>query len=78
LRLYLILLKRKPMKFILNNKVVLLGSLAGAVAGYLYYHFVGCGSGSCMITSRPVNSTLYGAVMGFLLSGSFRKSKPGE
>lgn len=43
----------------------------GAVAGYVYYTQVGCASGSCAITSSPVNSTLYGALMGGLLANSF-------
>lgn len=45
----------------------------GALAGYLYYYFVGCNSGTCMITSKPLNSTLYGAVMGGLLFSIFKK-----
>jgi phage shock protein E len=45
------------------------GILLGALAGYLYYREVGCASGTCAITSRPLNSTLYGAVMGYLLAG---------
>jgi hypothetical protein len=28
---------------------------------------VGCSSGTCMITSKPFNSTIYGAIMGYLL-----------
>jgi hypothetical protein len=28
-----------------------------------------------MITSKPINSTLYGALMGFLLFGMFQKEK---
>jgi hypothetical protein len=47
----------------------------GAVAGYSYYYFVGCNSGSCAITSSPVNSTIYGAVMGGLFFNMFRKEK---
>ena len=35
--------------------------------GFLYYKFIGCSSGSCPITSNPMNSTLYGAVMGMLI-----------
>jgi uncharacterized protein YcfJ len=46
---------------------VLLGVVVGAVAGYLYWRYVGCTTGSCPITSSPVNSTLWGAVMGGLL-----------
>ena len=41
--------------------------LGGAVAGFLYYKFVGCRTGTCPITSSPIISTLYGAGMGFLL-----------
>ncbi|HEY5955448.1 MAG TPA: DUF6132 family protein [Polyangiaceae bacterium] len=43
--------------------------VGGAVSGYLYYRLVGCRSGTCPITSSPVTSTLYGAVMGLLLGG---------
>lgn len=54
--------------------LTLIGVLTGAVAGYAYYHYVGCASGSCAITSRPLNSTLYGAVMGGLVFSMFKKS----
>ncbi len=49
------------------------GILFGALAGYLYYYFVGCKSGTCLITSKPLNSTLYGAMMGGLLFSIFKK-----
>ena len=51
----------------------LIGITLGAVAGFLYWKFVGCSSGTCMITSKPINSTLYGALMGFLVVGIFTK-----
>ncbi|HMR93771.1 MAG TPA: DUF6132 family protein [Chitinophagaceae bacterium] len=51
------------------------GIIAGAVAGYLYWLWVGCESGRCLITSRPWNSTLYGALMGGLLFSLFIKTK---
>ena len=54
-------------------KFTILGILLGAIFGYLYYHFVGCASGTCSITSNPLNSTLYGAVMGGLLFNIFEK-----
>lgn len=41
--------------------------VGGAVAGYLYYRLVGCRSGACPITSSPIISTVYGAMLGFLL-----------
>ncbi len=40
---------------------------AGAIAGFLYYRFVGCAGGACPITSNPVVSTLYGGVIGLLI-----------
>jgi len=42
----------------------------GALAGYLYYHFVGCNSGQCAITGNPVISTLWGGMIGFFLVNS--------
>lgn len=51
----------------------LIGVLAGAVAGYAYYYYVGCASGSCAITSNPINSTAYGALVGALLLSFFEK-----
>ncbi len=64
------------MNFILKYKLTIMGIVAGAIVGYLYYHFVGCASGTCAITSKPINSTLYGAMMGGLLFNIFQKEKP--
>jgi hypothetical protein len=55
--------------------ITLAGIAAGAIAGYAYYYYVGCASGTCMITSRPLNSTLYGGLMGFFLFRSFLPEK---
>jgi len=52
-----------------------IGIIIGGIAGYLYYHFVGCASGSCAITSKPVNSTLYGGLLGGLLFNMFVKEE---
>ncbi|MCG2460024.1 DUF6132 family protein [Flavobacteriaceae bacterium F89] len=54
------------------------GILIGMVAGYFYYVEVGCISGTCPITSKPLNSTLYGGLMGGLLFNMFVKSPKGE
>jgi tetrahydromethanopterin S-methyltransferase subunit G len=51
----------------------LIGITLGAVAGFLYWKFVGCSSGTCMITSKPINISLYGSVIGVLLAGIFKK-----
>jgi hypothetical protein len=53
---------------------LIIGIVLGAVAGFAYYKFVGCASGACPITGNPVISTIYGAVMGALLSGAFSHS----
>jgi phage shock protein E len=58
-------------------QLTFLGVLLGAIFGYLYYHFVGCASGTCNITSKPLNSTLYGAMLGGLLFNIFEK-KPNK
>lgn len=64
------------MGFIYKYKYTITGIVAGGIAGYLYYHFIGCASGTCAITSNPLNSTLYGAVMGALLVNTFKKEEP--
>ena len=51
-----------------------IGIVVGAIAGYAYYFYIGCASGTCAITSKPINSTLYGAVMGGLVFNMFIKS----
>lgn len=66
------------MNFIKRNQLVIIGVILGAVGGYLYYHFVGCVSGTCAITSKPLNSTLYGALMGGIFSSIFQKNKRSE
>jgi len=47
---------------------VIMGVVIGGLLGFLYYKVIGCSTGTCPITSKPLNSTLYGAVMGLLLT----------
>ena len=61
------------MRFILKHRLTIIGILIGTIGGYAYYHFVGCSNGTCPITSKPLNSTIYGAVLGGLLFSSFKK-----
>jgi len=44
--------------------------IIGGILGYLYYHFVGCTSGSCAITSNPVSSILVGGFLGYFIVNS--------
>ena len=43
----------------------------GGGLGFLYYWKVGCRTGACPLTSNPFISTIYGAVLGALVSGAF-------
>lgn len=65
------------MKGLKNYLLIVTGVLIGALSGFFYWKIVGCESGSCAITSNPVNSTISGAVMGGLLFSMFKqKRKP--
>lgn len=50
-----------------------IGLIVGAIVGYFYYFYIGCSSGTCAITSKPLNSTLYGGLMGGLIFNLFVK-----
>lgn len=67
----------KKMKITKNIILTASGIIIGAIAGYLYWQQVGCASasGTCAITSKPVNSTLYGSMMGGLLFSMLHKKE---
>jgi hypothetical protein len=46
----------------------------GGVAGYAWYYFVGCTTGSCPISSNPYISIGYGVLVAALASAG--RSKP--
>jgi len=54
------------MNQIQKHGMTIFGIVLGAIAGYAWYRFVGCSTGTCPITSNPWTSTLYGGVMGGL------------
>lgn len=59
--------------------IAIVGSVAGAVGGYIYYAKVGCVSGTCGITSNPWMSTAWGGILGYLVFDVFKtKKKPGS
>ena len=53
--------------------VYAIGGLLGLAAGFFYYRFVGCSTGTCPITSNPFSASIYGAVIGVLLASSIAK-----
>ena len=61
------------MKQIIYRKV--LPVVVGALLGFAYYFFIGCNSGTCAITSNPYISTIYGGVIGLLLSFPSKRKK---
>ncbi|MBI5021000.1 MAG: YtxH domain-containing protein [Ignavibacteriales bacterium] len=54
----------------------MLFGVIGAVIGFSYYFFIGCYNGTCLISSSPYISTLYGAGVGLVIAPS--KKKTGE
>ncbi len=49
------------------RSIKLFALVLGAGAGFAYYHYVGCVSGTCPISSNPWISTGYGAFLGWLI-----------
>ncbi len=50
-----------------------IAAVIGGIAGYSYYHYIGCASGTCAITGNPYISTLYGMAIAMLLVNSPKK-----
>jgi hypothetical protein len=46
-----------------------LGILIGGIAGFFYYYFIGCKTGSCPITSHSYSTVIVGGIMGYLITG---------
>lgn len=53
-----------------------LGALAGASAGALYAHFIGCRSGTCPLTSSVWSAGLYGGLVGGVAGWPTRTRPP--
>jgi len=61
--------------FVVKYKWKLVGVLIGATAGFAYWYFIGCTSGTCPIQSHWQSSTLYGAFIGYILPNHPNKIK---
>lgn len=68
--------------FIKKYLVEIIFAVTGAIGGFLYWKFVGCLSGTCVIKSVWYLSTLYGGLLGWVVGSlgrdlvlSFRKEK---
>jgi hypothetical protein len=58
--------------FIKKYLIEIVFSFAGAIGGILYWKFVGCLSGTCIIKSVWYLSTIYGGIFGWVI-GSLGK-----
>ena len=69
-------------EFVKKYLVEIIFAVTGAIGGFLYWKFVGCLSGTCVIKSVWYLSTLYGGLLGWVVGSlgrdlvlSFRKEK---
>lgn len=49
------------LQFLKNNILAIAGVITGSIAGFQYWKFIGCTSGTCYIQTNPFRMTLYGA-----------------
>ena len=55
---------------LLRNWRTLLGGIGGALGGALYAHFIGCRTGTCLLTSNVWTAAIFFGITGALaLSG---------
>lgn len=63
----------RVINIIKRNSLMLIGLAVGAIGGFLYWRLIGCSSGTCPITSSPIISSVWGALLGGLVLSSFKK-----
>ena len=68
------------MKHFLNKRFlkIFLFVFLGGMAGFAYYYFIVCQTGTCPITRDPYISTSYGMLVGLLISFDSKKKKKEE
>lgn len=55
-----------------RRKFELIGGVLGIVAGYLYWKYVGCISGTCPIQANWFTMVPYGLLFGVLIGSMFK------
>ncbi len=59
-----------------NVIIIIAVALIGAIGGYAYYYFIGCNAANtCPITSNPLSSMGYGALLGGVIGFNFIPSE---
>lgn len=61
-------MKDKVISILKSSLRPLIFIIAGVIIGFAYYNFVGCASGTCVITSNPVITMAYTGILGGLIS----------
>ncbi len=51
---------------------IFIGVVVGGGLGLAYYRLVGCPTGTCLLTSHPAITSLYGAVVGAMVAASLK------
>ena len=51
-----------------SHRRILIGLVVGGALGFAYHYFIGCSTGACPITARWWTASLYGALIGFLMT----------
>ncbi len=49
---------------------IVIGVIVGGSLGFGWYKLVGCSTGACPLTSHPVITMIYGAVVGGLVASN--------
>ena len=65
----------KIKKIALDHILTVVGLGLGIIAGFLYWNYIGCSSGQCVIKSNPYYMTIYGGILGALTFNVFEKKK---
>jgi hypothetical protein len=60
-------------EFFTTYKWKIAGVVIGAAAGFAYWYYIGCSSGTCPIQSNCHTSTLYGGLLCYILPKSPKK-----
>ncbi|PID88668.1 MAG: hypothetical protein CSB03_00160 [Bacteroidia bacterium] len=53
----------------------IIGGIVGFIGGFLYWYYVGCASGTCVIKSNWYVMSPYGMILGILLGGIVKSIK---
>jgi hypothetical protein len=65
--------KVKIIRLIKETYGEIIGIVIGSIGGFIYYSIAGCPTGACVITSNPLLTILWGALIGYLVGSTFKK-----